>query len=296
MPQLNENYSSLDRERLFLKVRSLMPSLSDATRKVAEYVTANSDEAMYLNITQLAGKCGVSESTVTKFIRMVGLNGYRDMRIALARSEEQPALTGDACIRLEDDAATLCVNVFQNNIEALSESLKMLDVPTLEAVARAIILARRIDVYALGSSCVAMLNAQMRFYRIGMMINAFEDPHKQMISASNLTAKDVAIGISNSGVSMEVVRALEQARSNGATTVCVTSYENSPIVKASDYALLTCTRDTAELMESMNARVAELSLLDSLYAVVVSNLDKKRLKSLYRSSNVIQKYKSTYTP
>lgn len=289
--QQNGNNGGLDRERLFLKIRRLLPSLSVAMCRVAEYITANSDEVMYLNISQLAEKCDVSESTITKFIRRIGLSGYRDMLIALARNEEQTTTTEEAHIHLHDDAATICSNIFQNNIEALTESLKMLDISMLEAAAKAIINARRIDVYAHGSSCIAMLNAQMRFYRIGFIINTFEDPHKQMISSSNLKETDVAIGISNSGVSLDIVRALEQAKENGAKTICITSYENAPIVKVSDYKLFTCTKDSEELMESMNARVAELSLLDALYAVVVSNLDENQLEALYRTSHAIQKYK-----
>jgi CRP-like cAMP-binding protein len=45
---------------------SFMGSLKNAEKRVAEYVLANSNEVMYLSITDLAEKSGTSEATVSR--------------------------------------------------------------------------------------------------------------------------------------------------------------------------------------------------------------------------------------
>jgi DNA-binding MurR/RpiR family transcriptional regulator len=148
--------------------------------------------------------------------------------------------------------------------------------------------ARKVDFYGSGSSTVAIINAQMRMYRLGILCFTYSDSHAQAVSASLLQKNDVAVGISNSGRSSGIVKALELAKQSGASTICITNYDNTPITRYSDIKLFTSTKDSEELCESLHSRIAELALVDALYVCLASKIKEKALYNLNRSSDAIK--------
>lgn len=60
---------------------------------------------------------------------------------------------------------------------------------------------------------------------------------------------DVAIGISTSGTSVNVIRAIETARSKGLTTMALTGAGDSPLKELSDFCLSVPTSDTPRIQE-----------------------------------------------
>ena len=97
----------------------------------------------------------------------------------------------------------------------------------------------------------------------------------QMIIASHLTAEDVVLAISHSGSSVDIVNSLAEAKKNGATTICITGYAKSPAGKYSDYCLLTNAEETKHSILAMTSRIAQLTIIDTLYIYLVLHGDDK---------------------
>ena len=280
-------------ELLLLKIRSKYPSLTEAAKRIADYILNNYDEALYLNISELAKVCSVSESTITKFIKTLGYKGYHELKICLARgySNMQRDVVIYSELSLDDDVESICTKIFYNNIETLKDSLKILDFNSVDKAANLIIKARKIDFYGMGSSTIATLDARMRFYRLGIMCFTYSDPHEQIVSASLLKKGDVALGISNSGTSADIVRALDIAKQSDASTICITNFDDTPITKYSDIKLFTATKDSEVLRESIHSRIAEIALIDALYVCVASKIKKQAVNNLHKSAQAIKTYK-----
>lgn len=282
-----------DLQILLLKIRTKYQSLTEAAKRVADYILNNYSEALYLSISEFAKKCDVSESTITKFIKTIGYSGFHELKIYLARGtnlmQTSDIIYGE--ISLDDNVESICNKIFYNNVEALKDTLRILDFGSIERVAELILKAKRVDFYGLGSSSVATVNAKMRLYRLGITCFTYNDPHEQIVSASLLKKGDVAIGISNSGKSSDVVKALNVSKQSGAHTVCITNYDNTPITKYADIKLFTSTKDSEELNESLHARIAELSLLDALYVCIASKMKKQALNNLRKTSEAIKIHK-----
>lgn len=58
-------------------------SMTRSGKKLANYILSNTAETQYLSITSLAENSGVSEATITRFCRMLGLNGYHELKLAV---------------------------------------------------------------------------------------------------------------------------------------------------------------------------------------------------------------------
>ena len=87
-------------------------SLTRSGKKLADYIFTHPSETQYMSITSLAENCGVSEATITRFCRVLGLSGYNDLKLALAKSDRVTDLgdpsDGAQTINHEDDFDTMC--------------------------------------------------------------------------------------------------------------------------------------------------------------------------------------------
>jgi RpiR family carbohydrate utilization transcriptional regulator len=289
-PPRKAHIEQIDSRRLFLRIRSKYPNLTQALKRIADYILANYEETKYLSISSLAERVNVSESMITKFVRLLGLKGYQDFKVRLALGQENgtPAAHIFGEVSLDDDAATICKTIYNNNVETLRDSLTVLNIKDVERAAELIVKARKVVFYGSGGSTIALGDALARFHRIGILCSGFSDAHTQLMSASLLCKQDVAVGISNSGRSVSIVESLEIARKRGAATICITNYEETPLTAVADVRLFTSSRDVAKLSENLHSRVAELSLIDSLYVTVASRMKDKALESLRTTAEVIR--------
>lgn len=76
----------------------------------------------------------------------------------------------------------------------------------------------------------------------------------------------LAIGISQSGQSEDVVQALVSARTGGALTACITNEPNSPITQASEYVIL-CHSGVEKSVAATKTYTCSLALVSLLTAV-----------------------------
>lgn len=197
-----------------LRIRSLLPSLAPAERRVAQRVVDDPERAAASSITQLAKDCATSEATVIRFCRTIDFSGYRELRLALAtevgqvrgaRSSSVEELSSD--INPDDTLASVVQKIAYTDARAVEETGAALDVEELRAVIGAMVGARRVDVYGVGASAFVGADLQQKLHRIGLTSFSWSDAHVMLTSAALLEESDMAIGISHSGTTVDTVQA-----------------------------------------------------------------------------------------
>ncbi|MQA80672.1 MAG: SIS domain-containing protein [Streptosporangiales bacterium] len=255
-----------------VRIRALLPSLRPAEQRVAEHILADPAGAPNLTITELARTCGTSETTVIRFCRAIGFDGYPGLRLALASDAGREAgsdssgVGGD--ISLSDGLADVVQKVTWHDARAIEDTAKQLDVETLELVVDAVTRASRVDVYGVGASAFVALDLQQKLYRIGLHAFAWSDTHVMLTSAALLGADDVAFAISHSGETDDTIDALGQAAANGATTVALTNFPRSRIASTADHVLSTAAREMTFRSGATASRIAQLSVIDCVFVGV----------------------------
>ncbi|MBQ9320157.1 MAG: MurR/RpiR family transcriptional regulator, partial [Acidaminococcaceae bacterium] len=169
----------------------------------------------------------------------------------------------------DDTPQEITGKVFQNMVEALQETRKMLDYAALEQAIDIISQTKRIDAYGYGGSGVVAQDIAHRFMRFGLDVHAYSDPHLQVASASLLKPEDVVIAISHTGASLDLLKILEMVRSRKAKIILITSYLKSPATKLADVVLTGVARETSYRSEDMASRLVHLAILDCLYTGVM---------------------------
>ena len=167
----------------------------------------------------------------------------------------------------------------------------MLDPQKLEQAAKAVMRARRIVIFGLGNSAAIAQDAAHKFLRLGLDALACSDNHLQAIIASHLDRDCVAIGISHSGASKDIIEAMQLARVGNATTICITNVGESPLVRESDIALFTKSDETRHSILAMSSRIAQLTIFDAIYTYIVLNADKAAVQAIYNTETALQNKK-----
>ena len=277
-------------ESILHKIRFMRQQMGPGEKKIADYILENSQDIISASISDFAEKCGCGDATVVRFARRLGFDGYQSLKIGIA-GEMRSASSVSEKITKEDT----CFDIFKKRRNELSVSLAntetVLDAEMLEKTANAIMNSKRIIVFGLGNSASIAQDAAHKFLRLGFNAQACCDNHMQAIIATHLDRKSVAIGISHSGSSKDIVEALQLSKIGGATTVCITNYGNSPIVKACDYSLFTRAEETQHSILAMSSRIAQLTILDSIYTYIVVNSDKQAAQEIYKTELALQNKK-----
>lgn len=277
-------------ESIIHKIRFSKDKMSPAERKIADYILENTQNIISDSISELAKKCNCGNATIVRFAKRLNFSGYQAMKIGIAREINSTSSLG-AQITPEDS----CYDIFKKRtneiIVALNNTEGVLDAKKIDSVANIIMKAKRIAVFGLGNSAAIAQDAAHKFLRLGFNAQACCDNHMQAIIASHLDRQCVAIGISHSGSSKDIIQALRLSKIGSATTVCITNYGTSPIVDVCDYSLFTKANETQHSILAMSSRIAQLTILDSIYTYIVVNTDKQATQEIYKTEFALQEKK-----
>lgn len=269
--------TALDGRTVLEVIGGRLPYLNPALRRIAEFILGQPSFAKGMTITELAAACGVAESTVTRFVREVGLDRYGSLRLAIAEAlfaaaddgSGEPAHVYGGIIR-GDSPQAIVAKIGQGATSAIRATGARLDHGAIERAADVLEGQGVIAFCAMGGSAIAAEDGVMRFTRAGRKCMLYRDQSLQLMAATVLGPGDVMIGISASGDSTPIVEAVARAKANGAGTIAVTSVERSRLGEEADVTLFTSTEgghDGGLYGEGVTAKWGQLLAIDSLYAV-----------------------------
>ncbi|MBE7052627.1 MAG: MurR/RpiR family transcriptional regulator [Ruminococcaceae bacterium] len=265
-------------DRISLQIRLMYDKMGKAERKVADWIAENPGKIISLSIVELAELCACSEATIVRFSKRLGLSGYQELKISLA--SESGTSSVNTSISEYDSAYQMFEKVCNDIYISLEKTKKSLNEKSIDEASKKLCAANKIVIFGLGNSSPVALDASHKFMRAGLNAIAYTDNHMQVIAASHLNENDIAIGISHSGSSKDIVDALKVAKEHGATTITITNEGKSPILKQSDIVLSTSSDETRYNILALNSRIAQLAIVDTLYFYIVFNRSEDALNSI----------------
>jgi len=244
---------------LLASVRSFFSELSPAEGRLARVLLDDPAFILTASAQTWGERAQVSAATVVRFCRTMGLKGLDDFRLKLAveLSGTVPTL-----------ASGIAQQVLQANIQALRETVDLLDVGAIDRAAHELAQASQIEFFAFGLSTPIALDAAYRFQRMGFPANYQMESHMQAVRAASLRPGTVGFVISHSGRAPEALDALRTARELGATVIGLTSSPRSPLALQAQIALIAATSEAQVQAESLSSRIAHLAMVDILCAAL----------------------------
>ena len=255
-----------------LRIRSIYDSLSNAEKKVADYFLSNVENVFNKPIAQLAQEAGVSKVAWVRFCKDIGFDGLKDLKKALfaqMRDKSGEAVADPfSDVRDVADTKSLIEGIKQSSIRALQDTAELLDPDSLDEAARAILNARSVRIFGVGASGMVGNDLHSKLMRINKNSYFATDHHTQLTYAASMTAQDVAVLISMSGTTSEMLELLSLSKRCNTPTIALTKYSKTPLAMDADTVLYISSQEITMRSGAMSSRLAQLMVIDALFTAV----------------------------
>lgn len=243
--------------------------LSTQEQKVALAAIQKGAAIRTMGIEELASQLDVSKSTISRFVKKIGCKNFVDFRLQIINTEDPVDVTGvQGQFDEEKQTSVEIYHLYQHVITQTQEKMNQVDI---EKLVKWIAESRRVFIYGLGSSGYTTEEFGQRLIRMGIQTVTATESHMMLITSNIMNRDDLVIGISNSGKTIEVNRALMNAKKSGAKTASITSDMIGPINQASQITIH--VEDSTKLAEGrfINSQFAITYAIDILSRLLLEN-------------------------
>jgi RpiR family transcriptional regulator, repressor of rpiB and als operon len=274
------------------RIRMMLPELTPSETRITEIMLRNEGDGD-VPLKAIAEEAETSEAMVVKTAKRLGFSGYKELRAALQAYKTQPYVDFHQEIQPDDTVEAIVQKVFRTSIQALEETLAILDMDAFRHAADLIHRAKQRDFYGLGGSAQIARDVSHKFLRIGIRTAVYDDTHMMAMSASLLRAGDVVVAFSHSGRTSGVLDSVQIARSNRASVIAITNYSSSPLAELSDVVLCSTAQGSFLTSENAAARIAQLNIMDAIFIAVAQKGYQSAEASLARTMAAVSSKRRT---
>lgn len=252
---------------VFTRINREYYQLTGAEKKIADYILLQRQDCQFMSISEMAEVAEVAEATVSRFCRRLGYKGYSAFKLAVAGAGVGQRLTNPLYgeIDAEDTVGEMCRKLCAADVDAITQTLAMIDLAAVTAAADMLLAADRVLCMGLGGSAILAREAAHLFSTAMPNFYSVDDSHIQAIRAALLTQREAILYFSYSGSTRDMVDLLKMARERGAGTILITRFPKSPGAALADIVLECGAKEGPLQMGSIPARMAQLYLTDVLF-------------------------------
>ena len=278
-------------ENILVKIEQGLNNFTPSEKKIAKFILKNPEDVIGVSITELAKSTDTSEASIVRLCKTLGLNGYKDLKINISwevSAANKNKRTIREKINKNDDLDDILHKVSADSIKAIKDTEKVLNLDKLREAVEAITNANNIYIYGIGSSAIVASDLQFKLMKINLPSFSYKDKDMQISSSVNIKEDDVAIAISNTGKTQDIIKILKVAKEKKATTIAITQYNNAPILKHTDIPLFTAHIENIFKSGGMASRIAQLNLIDTLFMEIANKKYDQVIENIEEIKQIIE--------
>lgn len=195
-------------------------ALNDLEKEVYCYILKNHDKVKYMKIRDLAQESHVSTSTVLRFCRKMGCNGYAEFKVKLKQY-----FSPEKNLPVTDDISEVIDFLKKTSSEEFEEKLEKLSKVVLDA--------NRVIFVGSGMSGITAKYGARYFSSMGKFSLYIDEPHYP--TESHFFENALVIVFSVSGESHDTIGHVTRFKEQNCQILSVTNTENCTVAKLSDY-------------------------------------------------------------
>lgn len=250
-------------------------NLPGAENQVRKYILENPKEILGCTVIELARRSYTSAATVVRLCKRLNVKGFTKLKILLAEElkyfeKMDLELLDTTSIEKDDRPDAIVEKITSIILKTVEETRVMVDPEYMITVAKLLKKAAIIDFYGVGASNIVAMDATHKFMRIGKCVVSYQLSDRQYVQAVTSDAKHVGVIFSYSGETKEMMRIADILQKNGTPVVAVTSSSVNSLSRIADYNLFVTERETVFRSGAMASRIAQLYIVDLLYALFCS--------------------------
>lgn len=246
---------------------------SDAEKEIIQYVIDEPEKVSLMNSYQLAHITFTSPATVVRLCKKIGFSGYKDfqksliMELAVRKENDRE---WDKDLQREDSLEKIITKVTYKNMLSIEKTGKLIDEKVLSDCLDLLENCRNIAFFGLGSSLLVARDAYLKFLRLNKSCYISDEWHTQLLYAKSLTKNDIAIMISYSGITEEMLICADAVKKKGVPLITITRMVESKLTHMADYKLYVPSSEVLMRSGAMSSRISQLNVIDILYTAYIN--------------------------
>ena len=271
------------------ELRPRLHEFSPVEARIANTILADVDAAAQYGVTELAERAEVSAAAISRFAKTLGCEHVRELRARLASA----SAVGKRFLEQQNapPVSALFAQICDDIQASLRHNLANLQEDVVQQLADAICQARRIHVFGIGGcSTVFSQELQNRLMRFGLPITACSDAVVMKMTAAILGPQDLVLALSVSGITPEVISAVEIARTYGARVGAITR-AGTALAERSDWLLPISIEETDFVFKPSASRYAMMLAIDVLATTTALNGASENHEHLRRIKLALDRYR-----
>lgn len=253
----------------------------------------NQHEVLQDSAQTLSDKAGVSPATVIRFAKNLGYKGFPELKLALMADITAAEQSIEAVIENIEEADSLqdiIAKTQRTDLRTVEQTYQLLSDVQLANAVEAVKDANKVILFGVGGSSIPCYDLCQKLLRIEKNAMYMTDMQLAMSYCATMYPDDIAIFISYSGHTKELVRAAKLLKSQNIPIIVITQSLKSPLQKLGDYVLFVPTQENDVRLGSLSSRNASLMLTDLLYLGVIKD-DLTEIKSrLFEANSLVRTY------
>ncbi len=247
--------------------------LSPVEKRIATVILNDPKKFISYTMEELSERAEVSHGSIINFSKKFASGGFPALKLKIAEGlSDYNAPSYDDVKKSRSDSLLMKKNC-ENIVSALRNTALLNDESILIRASEMVIAAKRVEIFGVLSSAPVAENLQFQLLQLGIPASFVSDMLSSAISASMLDSDCIAIAISVSGRTKEVIDAIKSAKEQGVPVICLTSNRNSPLANLADL-VLTSSSSGKSIVEDLNeVHFSQLLLANALCAYLRARTD-----------------------
>lgn len=276
------------------RILNAKSDLSEAERKVADYILTHQQQVLKMTIKELAKASNSSPASVIRLTKRLDIDSFTTLRILLSsdltKNQSDPKDHED--IKKNESLVSIKDKLLSSALQSIRETTDQINEDEVNNLVNTIIHAQRLFIFGIGASYLAVENISQKWNRIGYPTVADSDLNSLLPKLVNANKNDVLWIISNSGESPEALLAAQTAKKYQVKVVSLTRFGNNSLAKLSDISVHTSQpMESSNRIAATNSLLAQFMLIDIIFYFFVSKTFDKSVKQLDASHDVVHQYK-----
>lgn len=243
--------------RITTMIESNRHKLTKGEATIAKYVTMNLSDVPNHTISQMADKINVSESMITRFCKKLEIGSYNKLRMMAKEATIGTRLHDKAENTAKLEIKESYMNIL-NKIDTLNQSIDFTEIGSQLRLAKSIIL------YGSEEMEYVMNQLKYKLMELQIPVAIFSNRYQMDRSFHLLNQDTLVVGFSISGFDSNVLEMLEAARKSNATTIGITSQQDSAITERTDIAFFVPSSNEVGKVTQSITEVSLFYLIDTL--------------------------------
>ena len=212
---------------------------NETEQTISDYILKNLDNLESLTIQKLAKETFTANTTIIRFCRKLGTDGFKKFKIQLIKEIENSYnlknnIDFNKPFKENDTNIEICKKMSELSKEIIDRSYLMIDFNNLDKAFKLTDKANRIFIFAMGDSYISALYFKNKMMKIGKYVILSDELNSGSINVLNITKSDVVIFLTYSSEHYDYTKYALLLRKKGIPSILITSCKKNILNKLVD--------------------------------------------------------------